>query len=52
MSKFFEETERCPKCMTELCHIVIKNEDVFGCPKCKREISRDEAIITKDRNWT
>jgi ribosomal protein L37AE/L43A len=37
------QKECCPKCYTELEHIKIKKEDVFGCPKCKKEITRDEA---------
>ena len=39
------EIQFCPECKTELCHIMVGTEDVFGCPKCKKEISRD--ISTK-----
>lgn len=38
------EKELCPKCRTELQHIIIRKEDVFGCPKCKKEIVRKNAI--------
>jgi formamidopyrimidine-DNA glycosylase len=32
--------EKCPNCDTELCHITIKNEDVFGCPACQKEVCK------------
>jgi hypothetical protein len=38
------EKELCPICKTELEHIKIKKEDVFGCQKCKKEIVRSKAI--------
>jgi uncharacterized protein YbaR (Trm112 family) len=47
MSKFFIEVEVCPECNTELEYIDIKKEDVFGCPKCKKEIERKDSIIIK-----
>jgi len=34
------QKEFCPECYAELEHIKIKNEDVFGCPKCKKEVTR------------
>jgi Zn-finger nucleic acid-binding protein len=36
--------ELCPKCKTELEHITKNNEDIFGCPKCKREIMFSQSI--------
>jgi DNA-directed RNA polymerase subunit M/transcription elongation factor TFIIS len=45
-------SEYCPTCGTELEHITIGVEDVFGCPKCKREVPRDEAIIEMKENTT
>jgi hypothetical protein len=38
------EGEYCPKCETELEHFTIGREDVFGCPKCKKEIPRKNSI--------
>ena len=38
------EKEYCPKCFRQLEHIIIKKEDVFGCPKCKKEISRAKSV--------
>ena len=35
--------EKCPDCRTELCHIMLRGEDVFGCPKCKKEICRGDS---------
>jgi len=37
------QKEFCPECYTELEHIKLSKEDVFGCPKCKKEITREEA---------
>jgi DNA-binding transcriptional MerR regulator len=42
-----EERELCPICRTELEHIIINEEDVFGCHKCKKEISREDSIKAK-----
>lgn len=49
------KAEFCPNCYTRLEHLLIKKEDVFGCPKCKKEItykdskkSRGQKKITCD----
>ena len=36
--------EYCPKCGSVLIHFNLDNEDVFGCPICKKEIWFDESI--------
>jgi hypothetical protein len=41
------ERELCSKCKTELQHINIGKENVFGCPNCKKEIQRKNAIKEK-----
>jgi predicted RNA-binding Zn-ribbon protein involved in translation (DUF1610 family) len=41
------ERELCSICKTELEHIEIKKENVFGCPKCKKEIERKKSIKEK-----
>lgn len=38
----------CPNCYTELCHIIINKEDVFGCPNCVKEVSFGEEITQKE----
>lgn len=43
MRKKINEFELCPKCKADLCHITIGKEDVFGCPKCKKELSRKKS---------
>jgi ribosomal protein L37AE/L43A len=42
--------EQCPTCKQDLCHIEIDGEDVFGCVKCQKEISRGDAYIPFDIN--
>ena len=36
--------ECCPICDTELEHFEINYEDIFGCPKCKKEITYNESV--------
>ena len=43
--EFEREIEKCPTCNTTLEHIIVKGEDVFGCPECRKEVSRDNAVI-------
>jgi len=38
------EIQFCPECRTELCHIMVETEDVFGCPRCHEEVDRDISI--------
>jgi len=38
------EIQFCPECRTELCHIMVGTEDVFGCPRCHKEVSRATSI--------
>lgn len=51
------EIEQCPCCNRVLEHFDLKTEDIFGCPFCKIEVSREIAIIITERycpfckNW-
>jgi len=36
--------ERCPDCNAVLVHFDLDDEDVFGCPNCRKEIWFDESM--------
>jgi hypothetical protein len=38
MSGILLRDEKCPTCKSFLIHFILNGEDVFGCPKCKKEI--------------
>ena len=51
------EIEKCPTCGEHLEHFNLRGEDIFGCRKCRTEVTRDEAVIIDERycpfckNW-
>lgn len=42
----------CKTCGSELRHISIRKEDVFGCPKCHAEKSRKQEITLVENTET
>jgi len=44
----YREIETCPSCNRVLEHFNLKGKNVFGCRRCKKEISKNEALIINE----